>query len=110
MTSKLPPTPAHLDRRAREFWRRVSRTYVLEVHQLELLRRACELMDVADRAGSILKVEGLTVIDRFNQVKAHPAVEIQRQAILALARVLRELNLDVGVPDSRPPSTLGYGG
>ena len=104
-----PPTPAHLSRRAREFWHRVSRAYVLEPQQLELLRRCCEQLDRADLAGALIRLQGLTTLDRFGQPRENPAVGIERQASLALSRLLRELNLDVAPPDARP-STLAYGG
>jgi P27 family predicted phage terminase small subunit len=103
-------TPGHLSPRARRFWKQVTSAYVLEGWQAELLRRCCEQLDIADRAGSILEAEGLTIVGRFNQVKAHPAVDVQRAATLALARLLRELALDVAPPDTRPPISLSYGG
>jgi phage terminase small subunit len=87
----------------------VTREFLLETHQLELLRRTCEQIDRADQARAVLKAEGLTTVDRFGQPREHPAVGVERQAHVVIARLLRELNLEVRPPDSRPP-TLGYGG
>jgi P27 family predicted phage terminase small subunit len=106
---RTQPAPRHLSSRAKAFWRTVLDGHILEPFQLELLRRACEQLDRADQARAVLEREGLTTLDRFGQPKEHPAVAIERQAHLAIARLLRELNLDVSPPDSRPP-TLAYGG
>jgi len=54
------------------------------------------------------RYEGLTVKDRFGQTKGHPAVEIERQSLLAFVRIRRELGLNVEPPDSRPPLPRGY--
>jgi P27 family predicted phage terminase small subunit len=106
---RTQPAPRHLSARAKTFWKTVMDGHVLEPFQLELLRRVCEQLDRADQARVVLKREGLTTIDRFNQPREHPAVAIERQAHFAIARLLRELNLDISAPDSRPP-TLAYGG
>jgi len=104
---KNPEPPEHLSRRSRAFWRRISADYVLETHQLELLRHACEAMDVADRARAELEGSSLVVADRYGQLRPHPAVNIARDARLGLARLLRELNLDIGAEESRPPRIGG---
>lgn len=106
--SRKPSAPGHLSPRARTFWRKIASEYVLESHQLELLRRVCEAMDTADQARSLLAAEGLTTSDRYDQLKAHPAVNIERDARLAIARLLRELNLAAEEPADSRPATLVY--
>jgi phage terminase small subunit len=64
-----------------------------ETHHLELLRRLCEAMDRADEARALLAADGLTTVDRYGQVKPHPAVNIERDARIAIARLIRELRL-----------------
>jgi P27 family predicted phage terminase small subunit len=107
--SKPPPAPRHLTRRAKDFWRKVTRAHELGAHQVEILRRACEQIDRADQARAVIATEGVTIKDRFDQTKDHPCVAIERQAHVTLARLLRELNLEPPPPDPRPP-TLAYGG
>ncbi len=75
--SSTPTAPKHLSRRSKAFWRRVLTEYVLEVHHVELLLRACEAMDRADEARKQLDAEGLTVVDRYGQVKPHPCASIE---------------------------------
>lgn len=88
-----PKPPDHLSRRAKAFWRSVVREYELELAHVEVLRRLCEAMDRADQAVELLTKEGLTVIDRYDQVKPHPAAAIEIQNRTAVARLIRELGI-----------------
>ena len=103
----LPSAPAHLSARASALWRQIVGDYMLAGHQLELLRRACEASDRADQAREQIEAEGLTELDRFGQRKPHPCVAIERDARLAIARLLRELALDVEDPDDARPPRIG---
>lgn len=100
--------PQHLSKRSGRFYRSIVNDYALEPHHEELLRRACEAMDRADEARDILAEEGLTVVDRYGQTKPHPAVNIERDARIHVARMLRELDLEGEPdPDPRPPRRGG---
>lgn len=89
-----PEAPDHLSERSAAFWRGVVADYELDGHDLELLRRACETMDRADTAREAIDTDGLMVADRWNQLKAHPAAAVERQATNLLRLLLRELDLD----------------
>lgn len=100
--------PRHLSTRSGRFYRRIVKDYALEAHHEELLRRCCEAMDRADEARELLEADGLTVTDRYGQVKPHPCVNIERDARLHVARLLRELDLEgEPSPDPRPPRRGG---
>jgi phage terminase small subunit len=96
--------PVHLSERSAAFWREVVETYDLEIQHLEF-RRACEAMDVADQARAELAACGtLTITTRHGEVRAHPCVAIERDARLAVARLLREIDLEgEPLPDPRMP-------
>jgi len=64
-------------------------------------------MDIVDRARAELEGSSLVLTDRYGQLRPHPAVNIARDARLGLARLLRELNLDIGAQESRPPRIGG---
>lgn len=100
------PPPKHLARSV-DLWRSTVDEFELESHQLELLRRCCEASDTADAAGEVVRAEGVTVLDRFGAARAHPAVAVERDARLAVARLLRELRLGEEPADSRPPRRGG---
>lgn len=97
------PPPTHLARSV-DLWASTVEAFDLEPHQLELLRRACEASDVADEARATLAADGITFAGADGSPRAHPAVAIERDARLAVARLLRELRLDdAPAPDPRPP-------
>ncbi len=104
---KPPSPPAHLSPRSKAFFRRLVGEYLLSTSQIELLRRACEAMDRCDQAIRVLEAEGVVVVDRHGQSKPHPAAGLERDSRLAVARLLRELNLEPSGGDTRPP-LLGY--
>lgn len=97
------PSPTHLAR-STDLWTSTVEAFEFEPHQLEVLRRACEASDVADEARAVLAADGITFTGADGSERAHPAVAIERDARLAVARLLRELRLDEApTPDPRPP-------
>lgn len=99
----LPEPPEHLSETMQEWWRSVVEVFVLQPHHLQLLRRACESWDVAEQARELLDAEGPTTVDRFGQVKPHPAAGVWRDNVGSFQRLVRELGLDKLAGDSRPP-------
>ena len=89
-----PRAPSHLSTESKAWWRSAVREYHLENHHLKLLRLACEAWDRANAARLAIKREGMTYTDRFGAPRKHPAVNIEEQARLAFARLVRELDLE----------------
>jgi P27 family predicted phage terminase small subunit len=107
------PPPAHLSASAREWWISTIERYVLEEHHLRLLQLCCEAWDEAQKARAQLAEEGLTVRGREGSIRPHPCVAIERDARLAVARFVRELDLDVEPPTSErigPPGLFSNRG
>jgi P27 family predicted phage terminase small subunit len=105
----LIPAPAHLSVSAQAWWRTTVETYVLAEHHLRLLQLACEAWDQAQKARTQIEDEGLTVQGQGGIIRAHPCVMIEKNARLAVARFVRELDLDVEPPVSErigPPGIL----
>ena len=104
MSKPKDTPPAHLTARSKTFWRAMIADYALDdVPARELLMRACDAMDRADNARTILAEEGLTVTDRYGQVKPHPAAAIEVQNRTSVARLLRELRVLDPPEEERPP-------
>jgi P27 family predicted phage terminase small subunit len=104
-----PRAPAHLSKAQRALWRHVIGVYELEPHHVKLLTLLCEALDRGDEARQAIASDGAYLPDRFGQLKAHPAVAVERDARTAVARLTRELDLDGSPePDPRPPR-LGVG-
>ncbi|HYN08499.1 MAG TPA: P27 family phage terminase small subunit [Vicinamibacterales bacterium] len=99
--------PKYLRLETRRWFRNVADDWLgLEAHHIRLLVLACQAWDRGELARETLATEGLTVKNRFGEPKAHPAAGIARDATIAFARLLRELDLDVDPPvaESRPPA------
>lgn len=96
--------PDYLGEEAASFWREVCSCYSLEVHHLKILESACVTWDRIVSAREEIKKSGVFVADRYGSTKANPAVRVEHDAKILLARLLRELQLDVNLPDDpRPP-------
>lgn len=103
----LPKPPAHLSAEAAEWWASVLRDYALEPHHLRLLQSACEAWDRMQQARQALADHGsLTFTDERGTIRAHPAEAMERNARIAFARLVRELDLDGGSVSEapRPPA------
>ena len=104
MSKTAPRAPQHLEEPTRKWWRSVMVEYGLEEHHVRLLTLAAEAWDRAQEARVALAQHGTTYTDRFGQPRARPEVNIERDARIAFARLLRELDLDgEAAPDPRPP-------
>jgi P27 family predicted phage terminase small subunit len=99
--------PPHLSAESCAWWREVLKDYALEGHHLRLLQSACEAWDRMQQARQALVDHGgLTFTDKHGAIKSHPCVAHERDARIAFARLVRELDLDAGAPSegSRPPA------
>jgi phage terminase small subunit len=97
--------PRHLRGPTRKWFEDVLESYELEQHHVRLLTLAAEAWDRSVQARESLAEHGLTFEDRFGQPHARPEVSMERDARLAFARLIRELDLDADPPSSpsRPP-------
>jgi P27 family predicted phage terminase small subunit len=95
---QVPQPPSHLSPSARQWWQTTVETYVLHEHHLRILQLACEAWDRAQTARAQLEAEGLTVRGAEVGIRPHPCVAIERDSRLAVARLVRELDLDVEPP------------
>lgn len=95
--------PGHLSAPQKRLWLHVAGTWDLEQHQLRLLTLMCEALDRGEQAREAVKSDGAYLPDRFGQLKPHPALAVERDARIAVARLARELNLEPPASESRPP-------
>lgn len=101
---KIKRCPHNLGVAGRLFWRNVLGEFeIFDYHQLRLLEGACQCWDRIIEARATIKKEGMYFTDRFGQPKEHPAHATERNNKILMSRLLREINLDVELPQSRPP-------
>src|SRR5207244_3269716 len=103
-----PRAPKHLQPPTRRWWLNVVEEFELFEHHRRLLTLAGECWDRAQQAREALAEQGTTYTDRFGQPRPRPEVNIQRDATIAFARLVRELDLDAeSLPPPRPPRRGG---
>lgn len=86
--------PRHLRVAAKRMWQRLLSDYQIDDSAgLSLLEAACASYQRAEDARKIVRREGLTVLDRFNQKKTHPACSVERDARSQMISALRALKL-----------------
>jgi phage terminase small subunit len=96
MTNK---PPRGLSPEARAWWNRIVEEFNVEDQAGRLLlQTALEAFDEMRKTQKILAVDGLLILDRFNQKKPHPLIPQLRDARTAMMRALRALNLDIVPP------------
>jgi hypothetical protein len=94
---------SHLSPEAREWVLKLVDEYNFESHHLKVLLQAAECYDRITQARKQIENDGAYYVDRFGSPKSHPAVADERNGRVVFARLVRELNLDAGTPDNRPP-------
>lgn len=88
-----PVEPPGMSVRAKAFWGRVVAEYDLADDEVELLAEAVHTMTEIDDLRARLEVDGLTVLGSTGQTRVHPAVNEIRQHRMALARLLKAVDL-----------------
>lgn len=90
------PAPKHLSAEAASWWDRIIDEYgIADEAGLLLLATALEAFDRLRGCQEIISREGATVLDRFEQTKAHPMLAAERDARSQLMQGLKALNLDL---------------
>ncbi len=102
--------PKHLSKESKKFFSDLVRGYDRDEAAVELLRLACEALDRVREARRIIKKNGMMLKLRGGGSKAHPMLAVEKDSRIASARLLRELNLDAEVPETRPPRSGGRKG
>lgn len=101
MAEGVPKAPAGLKASGRALWKAVLTDYVLDQHELTVLREVCRTADTCDQLQALVDAEGLTA-QSSQGVRAHPALVELRQQRVTFARMLTALRIPAGeVEDGR---------
>ena len=107
-------SPSHLSDEAREWWDNLTAEYGIEDEAGRLLlQSAMEAFDRVRDAQAAITRDGVTVADRFGQIKNHPMLTAERDARAQMLTALKQLNLDVEPlrdAPGRPPEGNGWTG
>src|SRR5262245_37671299 len=104
-TQTGPKPPTHLRPKTRAWWSETVTTWALEPHHILLLTLICEAWDRGQQARETVAAEGLMVPTKRGGPRLHPCLRVEMDCRIQVARLLRELDLDVDPPaaESRPP-------
>jgi len=90
--------PSHLSDESKREWRRFSRLFTITEATGRVILEYLEAGERMKAAQALVEKEGLTIRDRFQQSRAHPCVNIIRDAQSIRLRCLKELPLDGDKP------------
>lgn len=97
-------TPKTLGKAGKKFWKTVLEEFTLsDAHDLERLQMACSCLDSINAAQGQIEQDGAFIADRYGAVKEHPAGKVVRENKVIFCRIVREMALDIEVPESRLP-------
>lgn len=95
---QLPKPPAYLSDLAKTWWKKLNAEFEFGPDALLILEAAMQAFDRWVEARDIVTLEGITLEDRFGQVKQHPATLIERDARGAMLQGLKQLGLQAEAP------------
>lgn len=98
MATEKPP--AGLKAPGRRLWRAVLSDFDLERHELDLLGRACVVLDALTELTERVRADG-TIVSTPQGLRAHPALVESRQQDLVFAKLLTCLRIPLGEGDSK---------
>ncbi|MBZ5500493.1 MAG: P27 family phage terminase small subunit [Acidobacteriia bacterium] len=102
--------PKNQSKKARILWRELQAEYQIEdAAGLDLLADYCQFFDRREQARVLIRQNGPTVLDRFQQIQVNPACRVERDSSAAMIKILRQLNLDVEPTRDRPGRPPGTG-
>lgn len=91
-----PKAPAHLSAESKKFFRWVSEEYdISDPAGLRLLQSAAEALDRIRQCREKIDADGVSVVDRFGQRRAHPLLSVERDNRAAFLAAMKSLNLDL---------------
>ena len=99
--TKRRAPPGHLSADAAALWRRLYRTYAIDLEaSILLLTALAESWDRARSCREALKGQGLTITDKHGGVKMHPLIVEERQSREQVTRIARVLRIHVEGTDA----------
>lgn len=102
--------PAHLSKQAQDDWKRFHADYSLDADCEDILLELLEAGDRKREAQAALARDGITIQNRFDEPRLHPAAAIERDCRLQILRCLRALGLPLAEEKAkrkpgRPPAS-----
>ena len=92
-----PKAPSHLSKESKRLWTEIVKEYVFDdAASLSVLQTALDARDRLTECRERINTEGLTITDRFGQVRPHPLLSEERDARSGVLQGFKMLGLDPG--------------
>ncbi len=99
----IPKSHKTLSPEAADWWSKIIDEFSIDdVAGLLLLQTALEAFDRMRQAQEIIKTDGAAIKDRFDQIKSHPQLTVERDSRAAMIQALKALNLDIEPLHAKP--------
>ena len=99
---RFPTAPVEMSAGSKALWKVIVQQFEMSPADLEVLRSAMAARDRAIEAAAIIARDGLTTVDRYGGIRAHPAVDIELRNQSLFARLVRQMGIDqVAMPANR---------
>ena len=100
--------PGHLSKESKKIWAEILDEYgISDCAGLRILRIALESFDRAQSCRETIDKQGLTVIDKAEQIKPHPLLACERDSRAAFLAGLKALNLSIEPLRDKPGRPSG---
>ena len=101
----IPAAPDHFSDEVKSLWDSILTEYDLESSERAILKVGLEAYDRAQVCRQQIDKEGPTITDPSGRVRAHPALQAEKNAISAYLQAFRllALNEEPPKPIGRPP-------
>nr|WP_016856006.1 hypothetical protein [Halomonas smyrnensis] len=88
--------PEHLSDEARAWWGKLADEYGIDDEAgLLLLQTALEAFDRMRQCQAAIARDGVSIVDRFEQIKPHPLLNGERDSRSQMLAALKAMNLDL---------------
>jgi P27 family predicted phage terminase small subunit len=93
---KKSKAPNHLTDEAKGLWQRLTDEYgIADSAGLAILKAGCEAWDRAKKAREAIDAQGMVIFDKFQQMKPHPLLAVERDSRAAFLAAMKHLNFDI---------------
>lgn len=103
MTPKFPSPPRHLSTSTKRWWKVIVSQYELDGSALKLLTMAAECWDRSEQCRVIIEREGPIFTDALGNPRKHPGINIELDAKINFARLVKQLGLPTEEPATPVP-------
>jgi hypothetical protein len=94
MKKNKPKPPEYLNQGSRRWFEKMTEIWAFGQDEVELLAQAATQLERIEQARASIAEQGPLIQNRYGNMVASPAVEVERRASETFARLVRQLKLE----------------